>query len=140
MSERFEYTMQTYRGEAVPREPAAELFGHEAEAPESGDVAIAATHEGRWLAGAWLRIDAAEGGGTASIRQLVVRPEARGRGLGGRLLKRCETAAREAGCDRLRSTAGWGCPDHLAMYHRLGYRRTEAQEQPYLVSKPLAER
>lgn len=75
--------------------------------------------------------------GVASIRQLVVRPEHRGRGLAGSLLRRAMSVAREHGCTRIRSTAGWGCPDHLMMYERLRFTRAGTSDRPYLVTRKL---
>lgn len=75
--------------------------------------------------------------GVASIRQLVVRPEHRGRGLAGSLLRRAMSVARDAGCTRIRSTAGWGCPDHLMMYDRLRFTRASTSDRPYLVTRKL---
>lgn len=139
------HVMRVYErgGEALPEE-AAELFGDEVrEAFEGGverPVVVAAEDgDGGWLAGVYLVIEpTADGVGdpVASIRQLVVKPAFRGRGLAGWLLRRAQHVASEAGCGRVRSTAGWGCPDHLSMYDRLGYQRLRG-ESPYLVSLSL---
>lgn len=139
MSAAAEQGFRTYVGaERIPPE-AAELFGQDAER-DYGDrtvpVAIAAAtdDEENWRGGVFMLVE--RDSGTASIRQVVVRPEFRGRGLAGFLLRRAHTVAAEHGCTRIRSTAGWGCPDHLAMYGRLGYEQTRG-DGPYLVQKAL---
>lgn len=73
----------------------------------------------------------------ASIRQLIVKPDHRGRGLAGRLLRRALAVAAEEACARIRSTAGFGCPDHLGMYNRLRFTRAAAADRPYLVTRGL---
>lgn len=72
----------------------------------------------------------------ASIWQFIVRPEHWGRGLGGRLLRFSIDFATELGCQRIRSTAGWGCEDHLVLYDRLHFQRV-SDERPYLVTRAL---
>lgn len=141
-----ESTLRTFMpGQPLP-EDAVDLFGDEVEdrfraaAPGDGAtpeaVVIASVGEGEWMGGVYLLIDRENGETVASIRQLVIRPAYRGRGLAGWLLRKAHTTAAELGAARIRSTAGWGCPDHMAMYDRLGYERARGQA-PYLVSKPL---
>lgn len=140
-------TIRTFLAhEALPPE-AVTMFGHEVEDAWNADdqgtepIVIAVTND-HWRAGLFLLIERiGRGPGTervASIRQLIVEPASRGRGLAGWLLRRAHTVAVEMDCQRIRSTAGWGCPDHLAMYDRLGYQRSDNDaEQPYLVSRTL---
>jgi hypothetical protein len=45
--------------------------------------------------------------------------------------------AQEHGCTELRSTAGFGCGDHLALYRRLGFNPAPPEQRPYLVTKPV---
>ncbi|NLE37624.1 MAG: GNAT family N-acetyltransferase [Pirellulaceae bacterium] len=56
---------------------------------------------------------------TMRMRQLIVRPDRQGQGVGTALIERAETVAREAACTRMvlhaRATA-------IALYKRLGYR------------------
>lgn len=155
-----EYTMQIYfPGDPLPPE-AVELFGSEvekawagaptaAEGPSAGrpmPAIVGATADGQWLAGLFLLLeidDAPESGGpqrVASVRHLIVPEAFRGRGLAGRLLRRAASVATESGCARIRSTAGWGCPDHLMLYDRLGFSRAPGVDRPYLVTKALAAR
>jgi GNAT superfamily N-acetyltransferase len=75
-----------------------------------------------------------------SIRQLVIPPSQRGKGLGPRLVRRAVELAREQACGRARSTAGWGCPDHLFLYERQQFKRAASSDRPYLVAKFLAAR
>lgn len=130
--------------DAIP-DDAVDLFGDEVrdafDDARRGDGAaatpiIVAAVEGGWRGGVFLLVEEEGGERVASIRQLIITPANRGRGLAGWLLRRAHSIAEEHGCARLRSTAGWGCPDHLAMYDRLGYDRARG-ELPYLVSKPL---
>lgn len=129
-------------------EAANDLLGHEVtrrfEAYQAGDrsegepACLAAVDEqGQWLATLLMLLEEANGETVGSIRQLVVPPAHRGQGLAGRLIRRATTLAAEAGASRVRSTAGWGCPDHLAMYARLRFDTLAAREMPYLVSKPV---
>lgn len=137
--------------DTLPRE-AVELFGDEAAAlfaavsdgasgyPQPFVLAlpgVAGNDQSRWGAGVLMLIEGIGDARVASIRQLVVRPSHRGRGLAARLLRAARHEATVRGATRLRSTAGWGCPDHLRMYERLGYGRVRNQ-LPYLVSIPLA--
>lgn len=118
--------------------PAIELFGNDAERDwgDATPVAIGAGGDEGWSAGLFMLLEREGDEPIASIRQLIVRPAARGRGLGGFLLRRAQTLAAEHGCKRIRSTAGFGCPDHLGMYQRLGYGSARGQGQ-YLVTKAL---
>lgn len=75
----------------------------------------------------------------ASIRQLIIKTEHRGRGLAGRLIRHAQALAAQENCLRIRSTAGWGCPDHLAMYDRLRFVRASSADRPYLVTRSLAD-
>ncbi len=105
--------------DALPAE-AVELFGDEARDAWGNDpqlpqpVCIGVTTDGEWLAGIFMVTESIESAGgvstVASIRQLVIRPDYRGRGLAGRLLRRAMSVAAQAGCSRIRSTAGFGAP------------------------------
>lgn len=136
-------------GDRLPPE-AVDLFGDDATRAWDSDsstfqpVCIGASGDGVWLAGALVYIEtlATPDGGTekvASIRHLIVRPEHRGRGLAGSLLRRALTLARETTCHRIRSTAGFGCPDHLSLYDRLRFDRAPSSDRPYLVSRTLTD-
>lgn len=96
-------------------------------------VIIAATRDDTWLAAMLLVLE--PDAGAASIRQLVVTPDARGQGLGGRLLRKAIHLAREHDLPRVRSTAGFGCPDHRRMYQRLHFNDTD--ESPYLMARAV---
>ena len=145
-------------GHPLPPE-AREMFGVEVErawSPAEDDadrmkpmpLLIGITTEGEWLAGIFMWLDALEiqgpdgntipGAGiekVASIRHLIVPPRYQGMGLAGRLLRKALLVADESGCTRIRSTAGFGCVDHLMMYDRLGFGRARSNERPYLVSR-----
>lgn len=144
------HVMHTYLApDPLPPE-AVELFGNDVqeawdshESPMSPTQAcIGVTTDGQWLAGIWMAFESLEQAAgapeaVASIKLLVVTPAARGQGVAGRLLHKAMNLAREQGCTRIRSTAGFGCPDHLSMYRRLGFESTGAREMPYLVNKPV---
>ncbi|MEX0886251.1 MAG: GNAT family N-acetyltransferase [Phycisphaeraceae bacterium] len=98
-------------------------------------VVVAATRGDQWLAAMLVFVEPEHA--LASIRQLVVVPAARGQGLGGRLVRRAVNLAREHNARRVRSTAGFGCPDHRHMYERLGFEDTDADERPYLMSRAV---
>lgn len=144
------HAIRTYAGgDELPAE-AVDLFGDEVSKAWDSDsskcqpVCLAASGDGLWLAGILMYIETLPVDGkperkVASIRQMIVRPECRGRGLAGRLLRRAMTLARETGCSDIRSTAGWGCPDHLMLYERLRFSRAGSDERPYLVSRSLGE-
>ncbi|MCE9590312.1 MAG: GNAT family N-acetyltransferase [Planctomycetes bacterium] len=146
-----DHAMRTYAGgDQLPAE-AVDLFGDEATKAWDSDsskcqpVCLGAAGEGVWLAGVLIYLETLPTDGTveakkvASIRQMIVRPEHRGRGLAGRMIRRAITLARSAGCTRIRSTAGWGCPDHLMLYERLRFERAPSNERPYLVSLALGD-
>lgn len=65
--------------------------------------------------------------GVAKLRLFLLEPEARGRGLGQRLLDACLGFARDTGYDRLRL---WTHESHraaCALYARNGFRLTESR-------------
>lgn len=129
---------------------AVELFGHDIQQAWNNhqpphaptQVCIGVTSDGQWLAGIWMELESLEQPAgapepVASIKHLIVSPAARGQGLAGRLLRQAINLAKDNHCARIRSTAGFGCPDHLAMYSRLSFATTASRELPYLVSKAL---
>jgi hypothetical protein len=148
MNETIDTEIRAFRAsESVPLPAGAvELFGNEVEdawnaaTPQREPVCIGLTSaEGQLLAGAFVLLENdASGGKVASVRQLIIPPLFRGRGLAGRVLRRAMSLGRDAGCARIRSTAGWGCPDHLMIYERMKFDRAGSTDRPYLVSKSLA--
>jgi GNAT superfamily N-acetyltransferase len=67
--------------------------------------------------GALRRIDA----GTAEIKRMFVRPEARGRGISVAILETLETEARRLGLRRILLETGVRQTEALALYRRGGY-------------------
>jgi GNAT superfamily N-acetyltransferase len=68
--------------------------------------------------GGFKRLDAR----TAEIKRMYVAPEARGRGLGRRILERLEGGARAAGYTSVRLDTGDKQPEALRLYRSAGYR------------------
>jgi GNAT superfamily N-acetyltransferase len=138
------HSLRVYTAGDPLSDEAEALFGHEvrdafdaaAQPMQRAPVPVViAAGDDPWTAGVFMLVESIDDQTVGSIRQLVVRPEHRGRGLAGWLLRRAHGEAAKRGCQRVRSTAGWGCPDHLAMYDRLGYRRH--REGSYLVSRTI---
>jgi GNAT superfamily N-acetyltransferase len=59
--------------------------------------------------------------GTAELKRMYVRPEARGRGIARLLLAGCEQAARELGYRRMWLETGVKQPEAVALYEAAGY-------------------
>jgi putative acetyltransferase len=64
-----------------------------------------------------------QGGEYAEIKRMFVRPEARGRKVGRRLLDELERRARAGGLRLARLETGVAQPEALRLYERAGYRR-----------------
>jgi GNAT superfamily N-acetyltransferase len=77
---------------------------------------------GRPVAGGGVKRDA---DGVAEIKRIYVAPEARGQGLGRRLLEALEETARELGYARVRLDTGDRMPHVQAMFEAAGYHRIE---------------
>jgi putative acetyltransferase len=60
--------------------------------------------------------------GHAEIKRMFVRPQARGGGVGRRLLMALEEAARRRGVDRISLETGIRQPEAIALYRASGYR------------------
>jgi GNAT superfamily N-acetyltransferase len=117
--------------------------------PGQVPVLIGATTDGQWLAGMLLILETLEKAGTqrlaganpvehvASIKLLVVSRQYQNAGLAGFLIRRAGRLAVEQSCSRLRTTAGFGCTDHVLMYERLGFTRGPVSDRPYLMTKAL---
>ncbi len=60
--------------------------------------------------------------GFAEIKRMYVRPEARGAGVGRRLLDHLERLAAASGCSLVRLETGVAQPEAIALYERSGYR------------------
>ncbi|MFR0687948.1 GNAT family N-acetyltransferase [Enterobacterales bacterium AE_CKDN230030158-1A_HGKHYDSX7] len=59
----------------------------------------------------------------ARLYSLAISPQARGQGLGGALLERCEQQARARGCRRLRLEVRTDNASAISLYERGGYVR-----------------
>ena len=63
-------------------------------------------------------------GPVAAVHRLMVHPAQQGRGLGRRLMAHAESLAKQNGCCAIRLDAFAANPAALALYSKLGYRRT----------------
>jgi putative acetyltransferase len=59
--------------------------------------------------------------GTAELKRMYVRPDARGLGLGRRLLDALEEVARQSGCAAVQLETGIRQPEALGLYRTRGY-------------------
>jgi putative acetyltransferase len=64
--------------------------------------------------------------GTVEVKRMYVDPEARGGGVGRRVLAALEERAQRLGATRALLETGVRQPEALALYERCGYRRVEA--------------
>ena len=85
--------------------------------------------EGTPLAHAALR----DRGGEWEVKRLYVSKEARGRGIGRRIMSDLEAVARDGGAKRLILQTGDRQPDAVALYEQTGYQRIEIYE-PYVTT------
>jgi DNA-binding MarR family transcriptional regulator/N-acetylglutamate synthase-like GNAT family acetyltransferase len=93
------------------------------ELAETGGVFLLARERERAIGcGAWQRLP----GGAAEIRHLWVSDDARGFGLGRRLLGRLEDSAAEQGVTVLRLGTHTSLPEAIAMYRSAGYHEIPA--------------
>lgn len=66
--------------------------------------------------------------GEAVVRMLVTAPQARGRGVGERLMRACLDAAVDDGCTRVKLSTQAGMASAHRLYERLGFVRTPADD------------
>jgi GNAT superfamily N-acetyltransferase len=66
------------------------------------------------------------GGGLGEVKRVWVAAEARGSGVGRRLMDGIEDRARVAGCERLRLETNDTLVEAIAMYRKRGYREVPA--------------
>ena len=92
----------------------------EVDAPAAPDaVFLAASRDGELLGSIALRIIAP---GHAEIKRMFVRAEARGHGVGRRLLEALENAARRRNIERISLETGIRQPEAIGLYRASGYR------------------
>jgi GNAT superfamily N-acetyltransferase len=73
----------------------------------------------------WKDLDwSSEGEPPAAVHRLMVRPSQRGRGIAKQFMLHAETVARTLGCRSIRLDCFLHNPAAMALYPRLGYRRT----------------
>jgi ribosomal protein S18 acetylase RimI-like enzyme len=72
------------------------------------------------------------GGEPAELKRMWVSPEARGLGLGGRLLRCLESAAADAGATVVRLETNGSLSEAIALYRKAGYSEVDAfNDEPY---------
>lgn len=74
----------------------------------------------------WSGLDWSPAERPAAVHRLMIHPLQQGRGLAKKLILFAEAVARERGCDAIRLDAFSANPPSLALYDRLGFRRTGA--------------
>jgi ribosomal protein S18 acetylase RimI-like enzyme len=68
----------------------------------------------------------------AELKRMWVSPEARGLGLGGRLLRCLEQAAGDAGATVVRLETNGSLAEAIALYRKAGYSEVDAfNDEPY---------
>ncbi|MEQ2008606.1 MAG: GNAT family N-acetyltransferase [Limisphaerales bacterium] len=85
-----------------------------------GCVTLDTTHDPLWQGMAW----SAAGEPAAAVHRLMVHPAAQGRGLAKQLMAHAESLARARGFRSIHLDCFTANPAALALYERLGYRRT----------------
>lgn len=88
--------------------------------PPNGVFLVADDGERLVACAAWRRH-----GDDAELKRMFTAKEARGRGLGRRMLTAIEESARAAGCHRVILETGDRQPEAIALYEKAGYRRIE---------------
>lgn len=74
---------------------------------------------------------------TAHLMNVAVAPDARGRGIGGQLIRWALELAQEAGCTEIALATHVDMPDNVALYVHLGWRETERDETRVMMVRPL---
>ena len=85
-----------------------------------GCVTLDTTHDPLWQGMAW----SAVGEPAAAVHRLMVHPAAQGRGLAKQLMAHAESLARAQGFRSIHLDCFTANPAAIALYERLGYRRT----------------
>ncbi|NKW91300.1 GNAT family N-acetyltransferase [Rhodobacteraceae bacterium R_SAG9] len=75
---------------------------------------------------------------TAHLMNVAVSPDARGRGIGGQLIRWALELAREAGCAEIALATHVDMPDNVALYAHLGWRETERDESRVMMVRSLS--
>lgn len=73
----------------------------------------------------------------AHLMNVAVHPDARGMGLGRRLIGVAEAFAQEHGAKRIDLATHVGMPENVALYERLGWRETTRTDRKVTMSKSL---
>jgi GNAT superfamily N-acetyltransferase len=106
----------------LPRGSGLGLSASPADLSPPGGAFIVVYADGRPVAGGGIKRDEH---GVAEIKRMYVVPEARGRGLGRRLLEALEDVARERGYARIRLDTGARQPGARALFEGAGYHPVE---------------
>lgn len=101
-------------GDDTPVDPA------DFRAPNGAFFVAADSSEGLVACAGWRRH-----GDDAELKRMFTASEARGRGLGRRMLATIEESAREAGCKRVILETGDRQPEAVGLYESAGYARID---------------
>ncbi len=74
---------------------------------------------------------------TAHLMNVAVASQARGRGLGGLLIRFALKLAQDAGCENIALATHVDMPDNVALYSHLGWQETERDERRVRMLRPL---
>ncbi|WP_299425045.1 GNAT family N-acetyltransferase [uncultured Shimia sp.] len=74
---------------------------------------------------------------TAHLMNVAVAAQARGRGLGGVLIRFALKLAQNAGCENIALATHVDMPDNIALYTHLGWQETERDESRLRMLRPL---
>lgn len=74
---------------------------------------------------------------TAHLMNVAVSPDARGRGIGGVLIRLALRLSKDAGCSDIALATHVNMPDNVALYAHLGWRETERDESRVMMVRAL---
>jgi DNA-binding MarR family transcriptional regulator len=110
-------------------DPALSIPADTAELTPPAGLLLVARSRGRPVGCGALKFHGRE---PAELKRMWVSPDARGLGLGGRLLRRLEQAAGDAGATVVRLETNGSLSEAIALYRKSGYSEVEAfNDEPY---------
>lgn len=73
----------------------------------------------------------------AHLMNVAVSPDARGKGLGGKLIGHAVALAKEAGCDEIALATHVDLTGNIALYHHLGWEETGREGTRVMMSRGI---